>query len=201
MCAEEMRNQCERRCPSVCTAKSSKVGTAVEWLTWLNLRTMFPCFFSGLGGRVRMFLSDSFQAVEQSPLSSIKSAPTIHIHSSCLKTKFRSQAFKTGWICLYVPLQHVVYAWTSSDIFCIIYLLLSTPGMCASAFWLMLVVLNALYKCSEFVWGTALHKETKMLLIEWTDWILLSRTCGILKAIRLPPAPWRTSASCSRGLY
>ena len=40
MCAEEKRNQCERRCPSVCTTKCAKVGTALEWLTWLNLCTM-----------------------------------------------------------------------------------------------------------------------------------------------------------------
>uniref|UniRef100_A0A8C5CI93 ATP-binding cassette sub-family G member 4-like n=1 Tax=Gadus morhua TaxID=8049 RepID=A0A8C5CI93_GADMO len=34
MCAEEKRNQCERRCPSVCTTKCAKVGTALECHTF-----------------------------------------------------------------------------------------------------------------------------------------------------------------------
>ena len=60
--------------------------------------------FSGLvGSGVRGILSDSFQAGEQSPLYSIKSAPTIHIQSSRVKTHFLSQAFQTAWIFLFVP--------------------------------------------------------------------------------------------------
>ena len=62
-----------------------------------------------------------------------------------LKLSSVHKHFKLGGSACMCLCKHVVYAWTSSDILCIICLLLSTPGMCASAFLSTLVLLNVLY--------------------------------------------------------